>query len=101
MLLNTLTTNTLALFALLSPLAAAQDLDTDGLLSRNAQPLDVTLKFYPSNTCAGSGGPERSYSNGACLPLNTDTRGVRILDRRASCHSKSFSFLVISLTSRH
>ena len=48
--------------------------------------LDVKLKWHEKTGCGDKGGPERDYSDGACLDLTESTRGVEILDLRGSCH---------------
>jgi hypothetical protein len=54
----------------------------------SAQALDITVKFHSTTVCDDSGGPDRDYVSGTCLPLPESSHGVRIISRREGCRRK-------------
>lgn len=89
MMISNIPITAIAMISLLLPGVIAESGPDGGL---GTQSLDIKLKWHATGSCNGQGGPERDYSNGACLDIPGTTRGVEILDRKAGCYSKYLSY---------
>ncbi|KAJ4301315.1 hypothetical protein N0V90_003406 [Kalmusia sp. IMI 367209] len=97
MLFTNTVTNLLAACAILVPSAIAVPTAFEEGLSQaedaplEARALDMKVKWHSKTNCKDSGGPNRSYSRGVCMPLTQTDHGVKIVDRVGSCTMHTYT----------
>ncbi|KAH7385509.1 hypothetical protein DE146DRAFT_209055 [Phaeosphaeria sp. MPI-PUGE-AT-0046c] len=80
-----------AIIAAFAALACASPFPQDDEVPTLAVGLEMTLKWFSHTTCSHSGGPDRGYSEGACLPLSDTDHGVKIRKKKGSCKLHAYS----------